>query len=990
MTMDELQVQKTQMMTENDTTSMVESLLSQSIDVQEGTKSIKKKDDDVDYDDINESNAYNQNLQNFKDPISSTSSAASSPTLLKCTSTATTFMSNDVSSSEKEAVQHPSISPSASLSCGNSHQMDESYNSNVDCIQQSPSSSNNNDKPKKMKQLKVTILNLTGIKVQTIESSATSLASSTRGRQHDLYYYTSSLFQNNTNIHNHNHKNNTKSNHDNKNDQKTNTTNVESTSKLKQLEKFAITASVSFTGSCNSSDMRIVSSGFCSLSQRLVVDSLPVVVPNGMTDSLVAIWDDDDSIYSNKINTSHEPKQQELPQQGGPQSPSPKESRGSLFTEKSNKFVFGKEKGKITISEQSQSTLPHLFVAIQNNGDYDHVIIPGQDVKGHVDNDENCTGEDQQVNDSSSRCYQGHPDSDDIIIHSSSNLLLQQEEELPIPSLRKSCSDMATIDSEHAVSMQNQMTLSALSSSNHNSMSPDLDETDVSSSYISKDFERIAPSIIRKHDHVFNKHSKPNTRGTTKTTILRSSTLSPFQSLTNIREGDESSNYVGNKTSSTSSLLRASIITPPNFVPTRLTPQALPEESSADVSDQKQKGRENCATNIYSHKSNVSLDKDQTPKRIGSTYTPQSNFVYQPTKTTQKPPINQVFDDDKRGKSHQESFGFNQTIVNTPSQALMETTIPEILEFNIALRIQQIPSASGRDEIRYFECDNVKSSCSPDSSGGGAIAHLVLFPEVLNGMTQLSNGNIGRILELPVRRKNLSLYRSSASSVSGLTTHCQSTVSGHYDSQRFNGNEPDVLIDLEDDAIIRIKIEECTVEDVKALENEQKLVMNSTDAIEISLMDELEDEDDNDKNQHQLNNTMKDSTQNHDSQPEKKQYPCVKGAQSLELKSDNVSHEPQADSNVDKEETDEESPIQKVKSKNQCKSQSHHNYSQSEDVEDNPCESSYILCDAFRFTNLVKIVSGIVTNCADDADLYRNIGSALSMDSTIQTMEYRR
>jgi hypothetical protein len=67
----------------------------------------------------------------------------------------------------------------------------------------------------------------------------------------------------------------------------------ESSSSTKTVTKsFAITASVCFTGSCDPKDMLVVSSGLCSATGKLSVESKPVVVPNGMTDGLIAVWED--------------------------------------------------------------------------------------------------------------------------------------------------------------------------------------------------------------------------------------------------------------------------------------------------------------------------------------------------------------------------------------------------------------------------------------------------------------------------------------------------------------------------------------------------------------------------------------------------------------------------------------------------------------------------------------------------------------------------
>lgn len=68
---------------------------------------------------------------------------------------------------------------------------------------------------------------------------------------------------------------------------------------------FSITASVSFSGSCDPADMHVMSSRLCSLTRLLCVDSNVVVIPDGMNDHLVAVWDDTSSIkYKESWNTS--------------------------------------------------------------------------------------------------------------------------------------------------------------------------------------------------------------------------------------------------------------------------------------------------------------------------------------------------------------------------------------------------------------------------------------------------------------------------------------------------------------------------------------------------------------------------------------------------------------------------------------------------------------------------------------------------------------
>ncbi len=793
---------------------------------------------------------------------------------------------------------------------------------------------------RKLQRMKVTILNLTGIKVSSIENGS----SSSHRRHH----------------HRHHHHQRHQYRYPKKDHPKA--TKQESTLKdqLQQnilnnnnMHKFAITASVSFTGSCDPSDMRIVSSGFCSLSQRLVVESLPVVVPNGMTDSLIAIWDD------SPTSTTFCAGGGEM--EGGKYSKdrtSTKEylSQGSLsFSGSSGKktntnnshCVIGKEKGKIQLSDESQSsTLPHLFVSMIQIGecpeesidvDFDHV----HDRK-------------EQLNDNGCHLHDCNPE---LPSNNDSPISPQDKEQARIQvqqSLDKSCSDMATVDSEYMKSkrplqQQHSMTLSALSLSVHNSIGPDLDETDVSSS------ENLTPAIIRSRENAFSIGDSAAFDGSgSNATLLRSSTLSPFQSLTNIREETgTSSTYPGDEFMSQSTKpLRASTIAPPPFhTPTRtsLRQKSLPEESPLILPLQNQ-------------------DRKETPKRRG---------------TPKCPPIQEVYEANAKGYNVQDPLPY-KPIINTPSQTSIETSVPEILEFNIALRIQQIPSNTGTtDSFSYLNqeglLNNIQSLCSPDANGGGAVAHLVLFPDVLSSKEELSNGSTGRILELPVRRKNVPFYRSSVSSVSGLTIHSNS----YYDYRR---HEPDIVVDIEEDAMLRIKIEECSDEDIDALDNEQKLVTKSLSGeVDMSLIDDMNEEEINGEEE------KNDLSQKENSAPEKD----VKCAQSSQ-DPDSASHEPQADSSAEKD-TEGETPKGSTNDDDddiaKSKQPLPHNErnSQKTPQQDPDIDNTRGgLCNPFRIENIVNIFSGIVANCSDDVDLYGNIQNAVSMDSTIHTMDYQR
>lgn len=163
-------------------------------------------------------------------------------------------------------------------------------------------------------------------------------------------------------------------------------------------------------------------------------------------------------------------------------------------------------------------------------------------------------------------------------------------------------------------------------------------------------------------------------------------------------------------------------------------------------------------------------------------------------------------------------------IVNTPSGVIDNASVPEILEIHVALHINQVPSL---DPIEGEpECENenaVQSSCVATDEGGGAIAHIVLFPDILNeDVEQRGSDNGGtsgasRIFELPVRKRYPTLI-TSTSSISGLTRGGDTASNGSRHRRRCL-NDPEAYVDLAEDAMIRVKLELCTEEDIEKLEN---------------------------------------------------------------------------------------------------------------------------------------------------------------------------
>jgi len=164
----------------------------------------------------------------------------------------------------------------------------------------------------------------------------------------------------------------------------------------------------------------------------------------------------------------------------------------------------------------------------------------------------------------------------------------------------------------------------------------------------------------------------------------------------------------------------------------------------------------------------------------------------------------------------------NITVVNPPSELKQESSaVPEILEMQVSLNVNETPPLHGHDQEE--ECDEsriAKSLCLPCSAGGGAVAHLVLFPDVYQSENEnVKNENNrdkenGRIMEIPVRKRNFPLNRGF-SFVSGMSSKSRcSSIAGY--SRRLQSPErhnSDILIDLEEDATISVRIERCIAED---------------------------------------------------------------------------------------------------------------------------------------------------------------------------------
>lgn len=317
-------------------------------------------------------------------------------------------------------------------------------------------------------------------------------------------------------------------------------------------------------------------------------------------------------------------------------------------------------------------------------------------------------------------------------------------------------------------------------------------------------------------------------------------------------------------------------------------------------------------------------------------------------------------------------------LINTPLDTNDTSSIPEILELNLALHINQIPKGNG-------DCSDsdVKSKCPPCLEGGGAIAHLVLFPDIFSRDSSreenddFESGDGWRILEVPVRKRDLPYLSSSSSALSGLTS-AHSAIQGNNISHHKveMGFDYSTWIDLEDNATIRLRLEECKEEDDFGLsEAELKQQYFKAMPIDYSLHDISEDAEvlnrskkiDSDRNKSRGNAEWKEGVNEVDSSKNLNSY-----CKNEESNIDENSRQPQAEIND---------------ADNDAKLIPGSLYESSSG--DKQTQRSLILCsNGLTLEDLFDTMTGIVGRCGEKVAAVNF--DARSMDSTICTVDMKR
>jgi len=339
----------------------------------------------------------------------------------------------------------------------------------------------------------------------------------------------------------------------------------------------------------------------------------------------------------------------------------------------------------------------------------------------------------------------------------------------------------------------------------------------------------------------------------------------------------------------------------------------------------------------------------------------------------------------------------NLTVVNPPSQSDESSSIPEILEMQISLHINQVPDQIDHDE--YPEHDKkvaVKSACLPCNAGGGAVAHLVLFNDFL--LNEIEEGfrengkdiEDGGIVVLPVRKRTPPIKRA-VSSISGSGSkssgNSYTPESKHLQTPLNRNNE--IWVDLEDDATISIRLERCAAEDDPFIARETYQDIYSENNLNASSLKDTKKNNSNpqtpsrDRENFQPTDFVKNSTFFKDNALSGKaafssREKCGDG-QDFNYDGNRqvgrLSDEAQPDLNSNEERTGSHKG---AKAFGTTKS----------DV--SPLKMAEvapgIMCVAptFNFEGLLSAITNLVSHCGDDVQGY-NIHGGVSMDSTIHT-----
>ncbi len=621
-------------------------------------------------------------------------------------------------------------------------------------------------------------------------------------------------------------------------------------------DNLEISASVSFTGSCDPQDMRVLSSSFCSISERIIVESNPIIVPIDMlVHSLTATWGD------NKHSSATLP---------------PFDSSTTTTTRNASCAVAGAD------HVSSRMMLPHLYLSIQD----DTAMIMKSESTKTISSDEKAFDEQEDNHE----CFLTKPKNHNVNTFDFKKTPEKQTEE-------------DKEDNEPKTKTHGAATIQA-KTRNKNEQHLSSEEED------KEDGSQSSFSLCKS--------------------ISCSSSSSNSECSEEDTECEDSSIF---QDSNVSSCGDAEITC---TIPERMNFQSPKREF------------------------NLRHDEEAGPKKR----LPLENYS---ESTKDGPPtIQRVF---SRSLSYEEDDLFanaRDAIFNTPTSD-DDTAVPHILEFNVSVNIQQhVPNPENNDE----KCFNFqRNSFNLQSSCGEAIAHLILFPDIIENpsspvsSTKISNG---RIIELPLRRKTIPFYRSGASSVSDRTGSYLSTVSGTSLQTRKHKvmrtipqdeNDPaDVWVDLDEDAIITVQLQECTKEDEAAFESGKRVVFDTNNVTMSSDIPALTTDQ---------NLTSYISTK-------------------IVLYSDNRNVEVTLDSSCKRnlfrisdensEEDEDELKLSVVREN-----------SNDAVKETNP--ASTVFHDIFQIENVMNFCAGVKKRCNEETDLHSHDAN-ISMDSTIQSLYY--